>query len=235
LISFYPGDVPTGQKSQSPVVSQTKSWMFNKKNILNAIDTIKSGENDIIIFYYSGHGYSKDNDGKLFPYLDLRINPTTPPPAKGELNIEDIYKLILAKKGKVKLVLSDCCNWGSTMKSIITPNVPGHRGPPIKPTPEKCQKLFINTEPVSYIMTAASKTQVSAGTNSKGGFFTSQFKGVLEKYVGPGNEEEDFSWSDIIPEAQTLTNTTAAAQDCPLPENQKILKPCKQMPLWKKN
>lgn len=216
--------------------TQITGMDFNKKNLFKAIDTITAGDNDIIVFYYSGHGYSKKNNPNLFPFLDLRINPTTPPlPGKEEVNIDSIYTLIKAKKGKVKLVLSDCCNYGETMKSIIAPNLAGIRGGPVRLSPAYCQELFINPEkPVSYLMTAASKGEVSAGTNAQGGFFTSQFKASLEKYAGIGNTDT-FSWADIVSDAQTLTKTTAGGASCPLPENNKVYKPCKQTPMFKKN
>ncbi len=207
---------------------------FSKKNVLNAITSTITGDNDIIVFYYSGHGYSKKNTPNLFPYLDLRINTSTQKLADEEINIEDIYKMIKAKKGRVKLVLSDCCNWGETMKSSLTQNVPGIRGSSLVLNPANCQALFIKPEPVSYLMTAASKGEVSAGTQAQGGFFTSQFRGSLEKYMGIGNTDP-FSWTDIVTGTQTLTKNIAKGVSCPQPDNNTIYKPCKQTPLFKKD
>ena len=142
--------------------------------------------------------------------------------------------MIKGKKGRVKLVLSDCCNWGETVRSIISPNIPGTRGSVLKLNPANCQALFMSPEPVSYLMTAASKGEVSAGTMSKGGFFTSQFRESLVKYMGMGNTEE-FSWWDVINQAQAETMQIAHRVDCPQPDNNKIIKPCKQTPLYKKD
>jgi hypothetical protein len=207
---------------------------FNKKNVLEAVNAIMPGENDIIVFYYSGHGFSKKNNSLLFPFLDLRTDYKKQKIADEELNIEEVYKMIKGKKGRVKLVLSDCCNWGETVRSIISPNIPGTRGSVLKLNPANCQALFMSPEPVSYLMTAASKGEVSAGTMSKGGFFTSQFRESLVKYTGMGNTEE-FSWWDVINQAQAETMQIAQRVDCPQPDNNKIIKPCKQTPLYKKD
>lgn len=207
---------------------------FNKKNVLEALQALSPGENDIVIFYYSGHGFSKKNNSLLFPYLDLRTNYKTQKLAEAELNIEDVYNMIKEKKGRVKLVLSDCCNWGETTRSIISPNIAGMRGSALRLNPANCQALFLGPEPVSYLMTAASKGEVSAGTLAKGGFFTSQFRESLEKYMGMGFTDE-FSWWDVVNQAQAETIKVARGVDCPQPENNKIIKPCKQTPLFKKN
>ena len=154
--------------------------------------------------------------------------------ADEEINIEEIYKMIKAKKGRVKLVLSDCCNWGETMKNVISPNVASIRGSSLNLNPTNCQTLFMGPEPVSYLMTAASKGEVSAGTLAQGGFFTSQFKGSLEKYMGMGFTDK-FSWSDIVTGTQSLTKTIASGVSCPQPENNAVYKPCKQTPMFKRN
>ena len=199
---------------------------------MDAINQTNSGGNDIVIFYYSGHGFSKKNDPNLFPYLDLRVNNLTQKVADEELSIEEVYSLIKAKNGKIKLVLSDCCNWGETMSNVISPNVASTRPSSIGLSPTNCEALF--STPVTILMTAASKGEVSAGTLAQGGFFTSQFKGALEKYMGMGNTDA-FSWNDIVMGTQSSTKTIAEGISCPLPENKTVYKPCKQTPMYKRN
>lgn len=207
---------------------------FSRKNVLDAVRSLNAGENDIVIFYYSGHGFSKKNDSHLFPFMDLRIHFKDQKLADAELNIEEVYNMVRSKKGKIKLVLSDCCNWNESYKPIVSPNVAGMRGSALRYNPANCQALFISHQPVSYLMTAASKGQVSAGTMSKGGFFTSQFRESLEKYIGVGFTD-NFSWWDVVTGAQMATKKIAGEVSCPQPENEKIYKPCKQTPLFKKD
>ncbi|MEO6254964.1 MAG: caspase family protein [Ferruginibacter sp.] len=208
---------------------------FSKANVLKALNGINSGPNDIIVFYYSGHGFSKgNNDPYLFPYLDLRLNNLTQKLADEQMNIEEIYKMIKAKQGRVKLVLSDCCNWGDQMASVISPNVASSRSSSLGLNIESCQQLFMSPEPVSYLITAAQKGELSAGTLVQGGFFTSQFKSSLEKYMGIGNKDQ-FSWSDVVRLAQEQTKKIASGVQCPQPENETIFKDCKQTPVYKRN
>ena len=46
---------------------------LNKTNVENAINTFYTpGPNDIVVFYFSGHGFRKEKDGRPAPYIDLR-------------------------------------------------------------------------------------------------------------------------------------------------------------------
>lgn len=86
---------------------------YNKTSVETALAKLKPGKNDIVVFYYSGHGFTDQKQPKRqFPFLDLR-DPNKrprPEPIKMALNIEDIYKTIVAKGARMNIVLSDCCN-----------------------------------------------------------------------------------------------------------------------------
>jgi hypothetical protein len=72
--------------------------------------------NDIVIFYYSGHGFSYQNDHYAqYPQLDMR-----PPNKKMHfdiefakshtVNIENVLNIIRMKGGKISVAIADCCN-----------------------------------------------------------------------------------------------------------------------------
>ncbi len=77
---------------------------FNKANVLKAIGKINPGPNDIVIFYYSGHGFSDAaQKDKLYPYLDLRdprtLNNKPAPNLRAQtLNMDSIYTMIKDKE-----------------------------------------------------------------------------------------------------------------------------------------
>ncbi len=46
---------------------------YAKKNIFDTIEVLTPGPNDIVVFYYSGHGFSFEHDAdKRFPQVDFR-------------------------------------------------------------------------------------------------------------------------------------------------------------------
>jgi hypothetical protein len=87
------------------VIKEVLGKELNKTNVLNKINEITPNKSDIVIFYYSGHGYSRE-DGRLFPYLDLRYDKDIPIRKEDELNMEEIYEMIKNKPSRLNLVIS---------------------------------------------------------------------------------------------------------------------------------
>ncbi len=115
---------------------------FSKINVDNAINAISPGPADIVVFYYSGHGFSNIKDKYSFPYLDLRDKSFQTYGGAYTLNIEDIYNRIRAKGARLNLVFSDCCNSDPSQSSIITSDVAGTRSSSIGWNINNCKALF---------------------------------------------------------------------------------------------
>lgn len=77
---------------------------FRATNALQAIESLNVELNDIVVFYYSGHGANWDDDEwPHMAFLDRQYGETT------------IYNKLREKFGNAKLILciSDCCNMDS--------------------------------------------------------------------------------------------------------------------------
>ena len=46
---------------------------LSRANVLKMLSRVNPTSIDIVVFYYSGHGYSRE-DERLFPYMDIRVN-----------------------------------------------------------------------------------------------------------------------------------------------------------------
>jgi len=156
---------------------------FNVKSVTRAIQSLKTSDNDIILFTYSGHGFSyMDDEQYPFPQLALWHGLT----AKREfirvntINLEEIYKMILAKNGRLRIVTGDCCNSYIDMRRQHTvPTLPGVFGPREKTWNHKrIAQLFLEPRQ-SYLMAAARKGEVAASHSWYGGFFTFHFLETL--------------------------------------------------------
>ncbi len=187
-------------------ISGTK---FGKANVETALDNLKPGPNDIVIFYYSGHGYS--NDQLAYPQFDLRqsrfddITVAT-------LNVSDVYNRIKAKNARLNIIISDCCNsslgtlkpegksFALTTKSLLSWDK------------SFCHNLFMNSKG-SILATAAKKGQYAYGNNDVGGYFTSNLITSMEKYLSKFQGTTP-SWEKIIAEAQTTTVSLSMSNLC---------------------
>ncbi|OSZ79767.1 hypothetical protein CAP36_00435 [Chitinophagaceae bacterium IBVUCB2] len=198
--------------------TEVKGSKFGKASVETALNNLKPGSNDIVIFYYSGHGYSnEDNPAQPYPQFDLRqsrfddIKVAT-------LNASDVFNRIKAKNARLNLIITDCCNsnlgllkpegknFAQTAKSLLTWDQ------------SYCYNLFMKSKG-SILATAAKKGQYAYGNTDLGGYFTSNLVTSLEKYLSKFQTTSP-TWEEIIAEAQastvnlSLTNLCTAATTC---------------------
>ncbi|MBK7558349.1 MAG: caspase family protein [Chitinophagaceae bacterium] len=214
------------------IPSELSGKELNRNNLLQRIDAITPTKNDIVIFHYSGHGYSK-NDNRQFPYLDLRYDKDIPVREGDEINMEDVYELIKNKPGRLNLVISDCCNWHLSMSNMQSANIANPRPSPVGLSLENMKALFMDPNRTSLLITAAQKGEVSAGNAVSGGIFSGQFRDALQKYMGINYQ--NITWEQITQNVRTQTVTVAGYSNCPRPENPQVIGACKQTPVYKLN
>ncbi len=74
---------------------------FSKSRIFNNINSISNGENDIVIFYYSGHGFNDESKESSFASMSLD-GP--------EYSLEELYHRLKNKNARLTMIIGDLCN-----------------------------------------------------------------------------------------------------------------------------
>jgi hypothetical protein len=205
---------------------------YNMANVKKMIANINPRENDIVVFYYSGHGFRKCRpnkpceDNRPFPYLDLRTKPDNTFWVNS-MNIEDIFNTIKAKPARLNLVISDCCNSApETRNAKGQRSVVGVRGD-VEGSEANYRTLFLVPKtpqpPRSFLITAADVDQKASSNDDFGGFFSYCFKATLEKNLS-ALKKTDVSWETIMNETKKQTTIFAEGAYCDSP----II--CKQFP-----
>jgi hypothetical protein len=202
---------------------------FTKANVDKVLAGLKPKEKDIVVFYYSGHGYNKTNAGTLYPNLDLRNKPFQQIGGKYTMNIESVYNTIRSKGARMNLVISDCCNSDPFLGSNIITDGPSTRTSSVGWVYQHCSALFLDQNPLSLLVTAAAKGELSAGNSTKGGIFTFNLRESLEKSFSPFAKQ--VSWSNLIASARAQTILTAKRTGCLQDDNS--LKACIQNPVYR--
>ena len=71
----------------------------------------KPSSKDIVIFYYSGHGFRLQGDKSIYPRMSFRTAKNKADKQVGEnMGLEEVYNRIKALMPGVTLALGDCCN-----------------------------------------------------------------------------------------------------------------------------
>lgn len=217
---------------------------YNKKNVQTAITTLRPSSNDIVVFYYSGHGFRLPENLRQFPNLKLKnfknerknfrdsvtwIRKDRQDNITYSLNIEDIFNSIRKKGARFNLILSDCCN-SDIFASNAKGTKPGKtKGSGIEWSEDNVRTLFLNKNPMSILATAAASGQKAASNDNFGGFFSFYFKMAMENYSS--KLKNNVNWDLIMQDTQKQTAFKARHTYCEkpyIPENI-----CQQNPDYK--
>jgi hypothetical protein len=167
---------------------------FDKKNILNTINSIPAKNDDVIIFYYSGHGYNHPKANSLFPTMQLDGD---------DFLLENIHEILKAKNTRLSLTIGDLCN------SVPSPKVeiPAKKESIHKSSyffdKQKLKKLLLESKG-DLISTSSKKGQysfcmVDANGNAGNGHFTNAFLTEFAKATtSVENVSSTTDWTSIF-------------------------------------
>ena len=172
----------------------------SKENLENTIGSLSCGPQDIIVFYYTGHGARSLQDDSPFPQMCLKYSSYQ---QDKFVPVHRVVELLEKKPARFTLVLTDCCN---SAVSVVTPksNAIQSKGisvynPALAP---KYRKLFVDQSGM-LVATSSKSGQASGCSSMYGGFFTFGFFESLAQAVSGGIAD---SWSSILSNTDLLIN-----------------------------
>jgi hypothetical protein len=201
---------------------------ISKAKLEREIGLLQPAPRDIVVFYYSGHGFRKPKDNRRFPYIDLRSNPNEDYMVASK-NMEDIFNDLSAKPGRLKLVLSDCCNTLVDATNAISSPIPNPKGFGLLLNELNYRALFFDPKTTAILMNAAGPGERATSNNEFGGFFSYFFKVSLQ--TSCGLYKNNVSWNQVFEEVKRNTIYKAEHTYCDkpyIPENI-----CEQTPIIK--
>ncbi len=207
-----------------------KGDQFSKAAVNDAIDNwLRSQQpsgNDIVVFYYSGHGFRYPTDASEYPRMWLKTVQDRNPKTTNLRIEEDIYNRIIKMGAGVNIVVSDCCNTTdagdiANFDAVTVPTrkrVTHKRGKPGDQDAEdddiqNGDRLFIPGHPLSILATAAGKGEFAGGKAETGGFFTNYLLDALEECIYETRLEP--AWENIFRYADDNASYWAKSAECP--------------------
>lgn len=173
---------------------------FTSAQVKAAIANLRTGPNDIVVFYYSGHGFRHPGSRTDFPQMDLREGAFQVPDATNTLNLDfDIFQPLRMKNQRLLLVVGDCCNKSSGYDTpyISDPIFFAPGGNVMSST--KVASLFVRKG--SVLIASSSPDEWSFYDGGHGGYFCTAFIEYFMNRVSFANTDNAISWRDIIDNA----------------------------------
>jgi hypothetical protein len=197
------------------------------KNVKEAIANLNPKPNDIVVFYYTGHGFRIEKDNRQAPYIDLRHKVDRSfKLADNSLSMEDIFAMVTKEGARLNLVLADCCNSLLESKNAKADAPAKTKGFEMNWSTENSRELFLNSKPASILATAALPGQLATCNNTFGGFFSYFFRASVENHFSFFKNK--VTWEQVFEETKRQTKYKADHTYCKLPDNPKNI--CNQSP-----
>ena len=186
---------------------------FTKSNVDYAIKNLSVSSDDVVIFYYCGHGYNIEGSGQEFPRLWM-----------GDVDdfnsiwLSDVHSKLKAKNPRLLLTIAEACNRDVRSRANVSNN--GDFPPPqtYKINATSIRNLFSASG--DYIVSSCSRNQKSSFSNGWG-YFTDIFLNMFSQEIRESTANP--SWDNIF--SRTVAETESFAL-----QNGKT-----QRPQWKKN
>lgn len=153
-------------------------------SVNQAINGVSASSEDVVLFYWSGHGYSAGES--QFPTMGLKT---------GTLGLLAVKETLGRKNPRLLIVVGDTCNKPSGSRGEEVPSARDEK-------PENYRELFLKYRG-TIIASGSKRGQYSYGSPQSGGFFTNALLSSLSKELASSSKP---SWETLMKRAETPIN-----------------------------
>ena len=170
----------------------------SRENLLGLLADLNCASDDIVFFYYSGHGVHAAADPGSFPQMCLKYSGYQ---QDKFVPVRIVDEELSKKNAQLRIILTDCCNNIADWVSAKGYFEGMGKASEITEVEAKYYRQLFSQQKGSVIITGSKKGQYSL-CNSNGGFFTVSFFAAMDQ-VGLGKVAPD--WNQV---AKSLTAST---------------------------
>ncbi len=162
---------------------------FGRAGLEQALAEVTCAPADVLLFYYSGHGFAAPAGSTDFPQLYLKDD--------NSLDLESLHRRLLTKHARFCLTLGDCCNNVLPVTRSLRPR-PVRKGLFVADDLNILHKLFAEQQG-DVLITTARRGERAAAFPTVGSFYTSAW---LEAVAQAQCNNKDITWQTLLNDAE---------------------------------
>lgn len=177
---------------------------FKVQRIINSINNIRCSKNDVIFFYYSGHGARSRSGNSKWPQMSINLNDIDNR-SSYYLPLSKVIKLIKQKSPGLMIVIADCCN---NVSDVVLPDVISKGQTTVKDNVklvEVYKNLFLLPKG-EVVVSSSMAGEYSIAYKDQASLFTSKyFRSIADALNG----NILANWNSVLDNARSLTKKQA--------------------------
>ena len=182
-----------------------------KQNLIKVLNELYCKPNDLVIFYYSGHGvHPQGGFDDKFPQMCMNSNFES-----NFVPVRVVNEMLAKKKPRLRVILTDCCN--NINEQVTVKGMTGAKGITVVKSADQInyRKLFADAK--GYVMATSSKLGQTSGcatyddSSEAGGFFSVCF---FERLYKDCKSSASPTWNSLLSSTKNETvNMTHSKQE----------------------
>jgi hypothetical protein len=184
----------TGLRLQFQSLSGNDLTIQNAWNTLNQLEV---ASDDVIYFFYSGHGINVGSS----KWPVLLFDHQSPDPY---MTFDQVVALLQPKIASLLIVIADCCNNYMDSSSHPLPEFLPRQSSALEQ--QNFKRLFLESQG-TILASSSLAGQASLGAEGQGALFTNTF---IDTFISLAQSRTDLTWSTVFSQSTSDTKAEAA-------------------------
>lgn len=181
---------------------------FSLRNLQLELQNFQCSPQDVVVFYYSGHGIRAFNDQSKFPRMVMVSNE--PVTTTDCFPLSDVRNSLIRRNPRLTVILGDLCN-SIDSGFVASPGRISKGATILSKEPRSVYSdLFLKMK--GTVVACSSQLGETSAAYPSGGLFTLAFKQALQTMVSGNNQA---SWNSLLSLSKSLTANTSRQKQNP--------------------
>jgi DnaJ-class molecular chaperone len=167
------------------------------------VKSLNCSTSDIVLFFFSGHGYNRSADSNLPTIVFRGVGESV---SSRSLDLQWVTNTLWSKNPRFMFILNQSCNKEHGDNTAREGNVLTETAPPFDLSSERYKDLYLRTK--GYCILTSSKKGQYSYINGQGGFFMMGFLKALYDEVKSSNSRKS-DWNRLVQNSISFTRETA--------------------------